>query len=93
MVQQKMQKLHIWCKGYNTSMGIEHVNSEPSEHKAAPVTEKKIHHTHFPVIRVPLRDSGYDSGYKWVRSGPGRLKRVPKKTEDLSAGFQSRTEI
>lgn len=42
---------------------------------------RKIHPTHFPVIKIPLKDDGRESAYEWVPSGNGRLKRVPKKVE------------
>lgn len=50
-----------------------------SENQAVPQKEsKKIHHTHFPVVKIPLKDDGHESAYEWIPSGNGRLKRVPK---------------
>lgn len=43
---------------------------------------KKIHKTHFPVIKIPLRDDGHDSSYEWKDLGNGHWKRVPKKKEE-----------
>lgn len=51
-------------------MGMEKEERVPTEHK--------IHKTHFPVVKIPLKDEGRESAYEWVPSGNGRLKRVPK---------------
>ena len=50
------------------------------EHSTQP--EPKIHKTHFPVVKTPLQKTDYDSGYEWVKSENGRLRRVPKKVEE-----------
>ncbi len=53
-----------------------------TEKEGSNPSDKKIHQTHFPVVKIPLPDTDRDSGYEWVRSGTCRWKRVPKKTED-----------
>ncbi len=53
-----------------------------SERKVQVEIDKKIHKTHFPVIKIPLRDDGHDSSYEWKDLGNGHWKRVPKKKEE-----------
>lgn len=45
--------------------------------------EHKIHKTHFPVIKIPLKDDGQESKFEWVDTGNGRWKRVPKVTQKI----------
>lgn len=55
--------------------------AEPKEPKGSEGELRR--QTHFPVEEKKQVDSkGYDSGYEWVKSGPGRWKLVPKKTEN-----------
>lgn len=60
-------------------MNTERAGNESKEQK--PNQEKQIHHTHFPVLKIPLKDTGFESGYEWIDLGNGRMKRVPKKKE------------
>jgi hypothetical protein len=41
--------------------------------------EKRINKTHFTVPVIGLRDTGYNSGYEWVRRGQ-KWFRVKKET-------------
>ena len=47
-----------------------------TEYKGAVGFEKKFHKDHFPVTEIAIRNTAFDSGYKWVRVGSGRYKRV-----------------
>lgn len=50
------------------------------EQQQPPDPDKKIHKTHFPVVKIPLKDNGHESGYEWKDLGNGHSIRVPKKT-------------
>lgn len=54
-------------------MTIENEKQAPSEHK--------IHKTHFPVIKIPLKDDGQERKFEWVDIGNGHWKRIPKVTQ------------
>ena len=62
-------------------MDKERQGNNQTELKVPIEVNKKIHQTHFPVSKVQLQNEDFDSGYEWIKSGIGRLKRVPKKTE------------
>jgi hypothetical protein len=64
-------------------MDKETQNNNQTEPKVSKEVNRKIHQTHFPVTKVQLRNDDYDSGYEWIKSGIGRLKRVLKKTENM----------
>jgi hypothetical protein len=79
MIQQKSPKLYSRLKkDYNKTMSIEKPSVDQTEHKAPVEAARKTHHTHFPVLKIHLKDSGTESLYEWVRSGVGRLTRVLK---------------
>jgi len=61
--------------------GVEKEHNEQAEEKKPVDIRKKTHHTHFPVPGKKLRQTDYDTGFEWVPSGTGRLKRVPKKPQ------------
>jgi len=58
-------------------MSVETPRSQ-SETKATAETQKKTHHTHFPVLKINLPPTIKESLYEWVDSGVGRVKRVLK---------------
>jgi hypothetical protein len=44
----------------------------------------KIHPTHFPVIKIPLKETPFDDGKEWKETRPGRWKLVEKVSEKNS---------
>jgi len=65
-------------------MGIENQSNNPIEQKAPTEVGKKIHQTHFSVQKTHFPDSGQaNNDYEWVKSGPGRLKRVLRKLKTV----------
>ena len=50
-----------------------------TEYKGAVGFEKKFHKDHFPVTEIKIRNTEFDSGYRWVKTGPGRYIRVRNK--------------
>lgn len=51
------------------------------EQPQPPPEPKKIHKTHFPVVKTPLKEGNFNSGYEWVDKGNGHWIRILKKTE------------
>lgn len=54
-----------------------------SENESKVAIEHKIHKTHFPVIKIPLKDSGQEGKFEWVDTGNGHWKRMPKVTQKI----------
>jgi hypothetical protein len=62
-------------------MSKENERNDPNEQKDPKNVVNRVHITHFPVDKVPLREDGFDSGYEWVNVGNGKWIRVRKKRE------------
>ena len=44
--------------------------------------EKKDHKTHFNPLENGLRQTDYDTGYRWIETRPGRWERVKRLNGD-----------
>jgi len=62
-------------------MAPEKEQNEQANNDKSLTEERKIHHTHFPVVKKPQRKTGYESTNEWVPAGIGKQKLVPKKKE------------
>jgi hypothetical protein len=56
---------------------------EQAKHEGGSRFEKKIHQTHFTVSKIELSDEEYESDYEWIRCGPGCMKLVRKKRNQV----------